>query len=198
MSRSISVSMLVVFVTCASQRAAAQSPLVYNHYVPRPAVEMPLRPVYADILVSQHSLTIPAGTAFITWSVHGSVVCTAGPCIDTARFRPVIDNSFPTEGMPDDTTGTSTGSWAVHTDGGNVAVGLQVAAPYALDEYDWRFEMNSTESDSRDAMSWTLIVFPDANAGVPAVGGVGLGVLAVVLLGIGGVLVLRRRNPAPT
>jgi hypothetical protein len=198
MSRSISVSMLVVFVTCASQRAVAQTPMAYSHYVPRPAVNMPLHTEYAYIPDSEHTLTVPAGTAFITWSVHGVVVPTFGPPNDTARFRPVIGSSFPEDGMPDDTVHSSSGSWAIHTEGGNITVKLQVAAPFALDEYDWRFVMDSSVPESRDAMSWTLMVFPDASAGVPAVGGVGLGLLAVVLLGIGGVLVLRRRNPAPT
>jgi hypothetical protein len=198
MSRSISASMLVVFVTCASQRAAAQSPLVYNHYVPRPTVDMPAGTVYADILGSEHPLTVPAGTAVITWSVHGAIQCTAGPCIDAARFRPAIGNSFPADGMPYHAAHSSSGAWTTHVDSGSTTVKLQMTAPYGLDEYDWRFIMDSSQPSSQDAMSWTLIIFPDANAGVPAVGGVGLGLLAVVLLGIGGALVSRRRNPAPT
>ena len=101
MSRSISVSMSVVFVTCASQRAAAQSPFIYSHYVPRPTVNMPASAVYADITGSEHTLTVPAGTAFVTWSVHGVLQqCTGFPC--TARRRPVIGNSSPSEGLPED------------------------------------------------------------------------------------------------
>ena len=198
MSRSISVSMLVVFVTCASQRAAAQSPLVYNHYVPEPAtVDMLVGTVYAEIPGSEYTLTVPAGTAFITWSVHGVLQeCTGSPC--TARFRPIIGNSSPPEGLPEDDAGTSSGSWVTRTEAGDVPVKLQVAALCSLDKYECQFGMGSADPYSQDAMSWTLMVFPDASAGVPAVGGVGLGLLAVVLVGIGGVLVLRRRNPAPT
>ena len=196
MLRSISVSMSVVFVTCASQRAAAQSPLVYNQYVPRPTVNMPASAVYADIFGSEHTLTVPAGTAFITWSVHGAISCTGGTC--TARVQPIIGNSSPPEGLPEDVVGTSSGSWSTPTAGGSTTVRLQVAALCLPDKYECQFAMGSAEPYSGDAMSWTLVVFPDAGAGVPAVGGVGLGLLAVVLLGIGGVLVLRRRNPAPT
>jgi len=196
MSRSISVSMLVVFVTCASQRAVAQTPMAYSHYVPRPAVNMPLHTEYEYIPDSEHTLTVPAGTAFITWSVHGVLQCTGSPC--TARFRPIIENSSPPEGLPEDDAGTSSGSWVTRTEAGDVTVKLQVAALCSLDKYECQFGMASADPFSQDAMSWTLMVFPDASASVPAVGGVGLGLLAVVLLGIGGVLVLRRRNPAPT
>ena len=198
MSRSISVSMLVVFVTCASQRAAAQSPLVYNHYVPEPAtVDMLAGTVYADIPGSEYTLTVPAGTAFITWSVHGVLQqCTGSPC--TARFRPIIGDSSPPKGLPEDDAGTSSGSWMTRTEAGSVKVTLQVAALCPSEQTQCHFLMGSPEPFSRDAMSWTLIVFPDSNAGVPAIGGTGLGLLTVVLLGIGGVLLLRRRNLAPT
>ena len=194
MLRLPSVSMFVVLVAFAGQRVVAQSPLVYNHYVPRPTVDMPLRAVYADIPGSEHTLTVPAGTAFITWSVHGVVVCTQGPCNDTARFRPVIGNSFPTEGMPDNNAHSASGSWAIPTEAGNITVKLQVAAPYALDEYNWQFQMYSANSDSRDAMSWTLMVFPDASAGVPTIGGLGLVVLVASLLGVGALVVAHRQK----
>ena len=197
MSRSISASMLVVFVTCASQRAAAQSPLVYNHYVPDPTVDMLAGTVFENIQGSEDTLTVPAGTAFITWSVHGVLQqCTGSPC--TARFRPIIGDSSPLKGLPEDDAGTSSGSWVTRIDAGSTIVRLQVAALCSSGAYHCQFLMGSPEPFSRDTMSWTLMVFPDASAGVPAVGGVGLGLLAVVLLGIGGVLVLRRRNPAPT
>jgi hypothetical protein len=194
MFRLPSVSMFVVLVVFASQRVVAQSPLAYSHYVPRPMVDMPLRTVYADIPDSAQTLAVPTGMAFITWSVHGVVVCTAGPCgIETARFRPVIGNNFPTEGLPDNNAHSSSGSWAIPTEAGNITVKLQVAAPFALDEYDWRFKMDSSESDSRDAMSWTLVVLPNtASAGVPAIGGAGLMVLVFSLLGVGALLIARR------
>src|SRR3990167_620656 len=105
-----SVPMFVVLVVFAGQRAVAQSPLVYNHYVPRPTVDMLAGAVYADIPGSEHTLTVPAGTAFITWSVQGVFYCTGGPC--TARWRPIIGNSSPSEGLPEDDVGTSSGSWA--------------------------------------------------------------------------------------
>ena len=196
MLRPISASMLVVFVTCAGQRAAAQSPFIYSHYVPRPTVDMPAGAVYADIPGSEHTLTVPAGTAVITWSVHGMIYCTGTPC--TARLQPMIGNSSPPEGLPEDNVGTSSGSWATRTVAGSTTVRLQVAALCASEEYECQLSMASSEPSGGDAMSWTLMVFPDSNAGVPAVGGVGLGLLAAVLLGTGGVLVSRRRNPAPT
>lgn len=197
MFRLPSVSMIVVWVAFAGQRVVAQSPLVYSHYVPRPTVDIPASAGYVDIPGSEHTLTVPAGMAFITWWLHGDVVCIAGSCMDTTRFRPVIGGSFPTEGVPDDVIGTSSGSWAIHTDGGNLTVKLQIAAPYALGEYESRFTMNSSESYSQDAMSWTLLVFPDAFAGVPAIGGLGLIVLVASLLGVGALLIARRPKASP-
>jgi len=195
MSRLPSVSLFVVSVAFAGQRVVAQSPLVYSHYVPRPTVDMPLRTDYGDIPGSEHTLTVPAGTAFITWSVHGDVVCSLNCGQETARFRPVIGNSFPTEGMPDDNDGSSSGSWAIPIEAGNTTVKLQVAAPHALDEDNWRFQLYSGEDDSRDAMSWTLVVLPDVvSTGVPTVGGLGLTVLVFSLIGVAALVIARRRN----
>ena len=198
MLRFPSQSMFVVLVTVAGQRVVAQSPLVYSHYVPRPTVDMPLHAVYEDILGSEHTLTVPAGTAFITWSVHGDVVCSLNCGQGTARFRPVIGNSFPMEGMPDDNDGASSGSWAIPTQAGNITVKLQVAAPHALDEDNWRFQMYSADSDSRGAMSWTIVVLPNAvSAGVPAIGGLGLLVLVCSLLGVAALVIARRQKASP-
>lgn len=199
MLRLPSVSMFVVLVAFTGQRAVAQSPLVYTHYVPHPTFDMPLRTVYTDIPGSQHSLTVPAGTAFITWSVHGVVVYKLGGPNETARFRPVIGNGSPTDGMPDDTARSASGSWAIPVQGGNITVKLQVAAPNAVDESNWRYTMDSSAPDGRDAMSWSLIVLPNAaNAGVPAVGGLGMAVLVVSLLGVGALLIARRPKTSPT
>ncbi len=188
----------VVLFTLVGSQVVAQSPVVYNHYVPRPTVDLAASAGYVDIPGSQHTLTVPAGTAFITWSIRGSVVCTLGFCPDTTRFRPVIGANFPTEGIPDTNEGTSSGSWAIHTTAGNLTVKLQIAAPYSMNEYESRFIMDSSESFSQHAMSWTLIVFPDAaNAGVPTVGGVGLGVLVLLLLGAGSLIIAKRSKPLP-
>ena len=198
MLRFPSQSMFVVLVAFAGQRVVAQSPLVYSHYVPRPTVYMSLRTVYTDIPGSEYTLTVPAGTAFITWSVHGMVQPIAGPPIDTARFRPVIGNSSPTDGMPDDTAHAASGSWTIPVEAGNITVQLQVAAPYALDEYNWRFVMDSSDSSSRDAMSWTIVVLPNAaSAGVPAIGGLGLLVLVCSLLGVAALVIARRQKASP-
>jgi len=197
MLRLPSGSLFVVLVAFAGQRVAAQSPLVYSHYVPRPTVDMSLHTYYADIPGSEHTLTVPAGTAFITWSVHGGVVYKLGGPNETARIRPVIGTGFPSEGMPDDTARSSLGSWSVPTQGGDITVKLQVAAPKAVEENFWRFTMDSSASDSRDAMSWTLVVLPDtAGTGVPAIGGLGLVVLVGALLGIGALLITRRQMPS--
>ena len=199
MLRLPSVSMFVVLVAFAGERVVAQSPLVYNHYVPRPIVDIASSAGYVDIPGSQHTLTIPAGMAFINWSLHGDVVCTAGSCPDTTRFRPVIGNSFPTEGLPDDNNGTSSGSWAIPVEGGNITVKLQIAAPFALGEYASQFTMFSSETWNKDWISWTLVVLPNtASAGVPAIGGAGLVVLVMFLLGVGALLIARRQKASPT
>ena len=199
MLRLPSVLTFVALVAWAGERVVAQSTLVYSHYVPRPTVDMPLRSAYADIPGSQHTLTVPAGTAFITWSLRGDTNCITG-CVgdNTARFRPVIGFSFPTEGLPDGNDGSSSGSWAIPTNAGNITVKLQAAAPNASVESEWRFQMYSAEPQSRDAMSWTLVVFPNAaSAGVPAVGGLGLMVLVATLLGAGALLIARRLKASP-
>lgn len=197
MLRLPSVSMFVVLVAFAGQRVVAQSPLVYSHYVPRPNVELTAIAGYLDIPGSEHTLTVPAGTAFITWSLRGDVSCTAGTCIDTTRFRPVIGNSFPTEGLPDDDSGTSSGSWAIPVEAGSIMVKFQIAAPFALGQYESQFTMFSSESWNKDWMSWTLIVFPDAVAGVPAVGGIGLLVLVAALLGVAALVIAHRSKASP-
>ncbi len=198
MLRLPSVSMFVVLVAFTGQRVVAQSPLIYVHYVPRPTVDIAASAGYLDIPGSEHTLTVPAGTAFITWSLHGDVFCVSGTCVDTTRFRPVIGSSFPTEGMPDDITGTSTGSWAIPVEAGSITVKLQITAPYALGEYESRFTMYSSEPSSQVAMSWTLVVLPNAtSAGVPAVGGLGLMVLVLLLLGVGALLIAHRLKIPP-
>lgn len=198
MLRLPSVPMFAVLVAFTGQRVVAQSPLIYNHYVPRPTVDIAASAGYLDIPGSEHTLTVPTGTAFITWSLHGDVFCVSGTCVDTTRFRPVIGGNFPTEGLPDDITGTSTGSWAIPVEAGSITVKLQITAPYALGEYQSRFTMNSSEPSSQDAMSWTLVVFPNAaSTGVPAVGGLGLLVLVCSLLGVAALVIARRQEVSP-
>jgi len=132
--------------------------------------------------------------------VHGDVWCIVGPCgNETTRFRPVIGSDFPMEGLPDDNARSSSGSWAIPIEAGNITVKLQVAAPYALNEYESRFIMDSVEPESRDAMSWTIVVLPNAaSAGVPAISGLGLMVLVCSILGVAALVIARRQKTPPT
>ena len=72
------------------------------------------------------------------------------------------------EGLPDDTVHSAPGLWAIPVQAGNITIKLQVAAPGALDEYNWQFVMDPSDPFARDAMSWTLMVLPVPSTGAPS------------------------------
>ena len=158
--------------------AVAQTPYVHNLYVPHPATFQMQGPFdFTDIPGSDQTLTIPAGKAFITWSFI------AVPGETGSRVRPVIGDAFPSEGIAM-RGGRGSGSWITATEGGPVTVKFQAAGG--------SFEINSSLS-----FTWTLFVFPDQPPGpVPAVGGIGLAVLTVLILGLGAVLIRKRQSAA--
>ena len=133
---------------------------------------------YVDIPGTEKTVTVPTGSAVITWSLWTH---TAG-----ARVRPVIGTQTPPNGMrfPINTLGGMSGSWATTIEGGTIPVKLQVAVgppdPSGFNTY-------------QGSCTWTLVVFPTADGNVPAVGGIGLAVLVVAVM-LGGALVLSRRS----
>ena len=167
--------------------AAAQTPVVVNHFVPSLAGEPEVHGsigVYTDIPASVKTVTVPKGTAIITWSFNYAPIC------DPARIRPRIGTLAPNEGLPQYFQGAlrPSGSWATPVDAGEISVALQLG-----------FLSGSFCSlDEGSFITWTLIVFPETTGGVPAVGGVGLAVLVAVLLGVGALIITRRGRALAT
>ncbi len=178
---------ILVLVGLASQVAEA-TPVVENLYVPVNVggQDVPQGPDFVDVGGSEKTIAIPPGTAYISWSMNLSFATTASSR-ERAFVRPVIGGDFPAEGLGVvfvEGWGTATGSWATPTAGGTVTVKLQVKNPITPVDL----------STSDKSLSWTLIVFPEAISGVPAVDSLGLGVLVLLLLGAGGAVIAKRRR----
>ncbi len=150
--------MLVLFVSLASQIAEAQAPVVKNVFVQDGGLTGFSDPVgaYGDIPNSVRTVTVPAGTAFLTWSAT-----TQGDGSGSSGLvRPVIGDS--TAGgesgvhfsVGQNELDTLSGSWVTDIPGGTMDVKLQVG------------HTTASTVNFRHTMSWTLIVFPDAKAGV--------------------------------
>ena len=151
--------------------AWGQAPAVERLYLSAAPDFQTTAPDFVDIPGSEKMITIPSGTASITWSLSHSAEWTSDPFV----FRPVIGDAMPPSGLETESRGWRThnaGSWVPVTPGGEVTVKLQVAvSPDAVGPlimYDWNF------------INWTLIVFPEGGGGVPAVGSIGLSVLGFV------------------
>ena len=86
--------------------------------------------------------------------------------------------------VPNGESDTVSGSWVTDTPGGTIDVKLQVGFT------------GTVPITVNQAVSWTLIVFPDAKAGVPAVSDIGLGIMVLVILAAGAYVVAKRR-PSP-
>ncbi len=168
-----------VMVLVSAGVAWGQTPFVANHLVSQAAWMGPEVPFeFMDLPGSDQTLTLPAGTALITWT------STMTPDFE-ARMRPRIGTDAPVG----DTVvrgGRASGSWLTTTAGGSVNVGLQVRSVHV--------GCCTGQVDTIDSLSWSIMVIPDS-APVPAVSSLGLAVMIVVLLGVGG-YVVRRRMPA--
>ncbi len=174
-------AVLSVLLGCSV--AAAQSPLVVNHYVPSLAGEPYVQGstgVYADIPASVRTMTVPKGTAIITWSFNYAANC------DPARIRPRIGTLAPNEGLPQYFGGAirPSGSWATPVNAGEISVALQLGFLSGSDCY----------LDAGSFITWTLIVFPDTSGGVPAIGATGLAIMVVTMLAAGGYIIQRRKT----
>ncbi len=176
------IVLVPVVVLALGPVAAGQTPFVANHLVSDAAwiaSEGDPIPNFIDIVGSEQTLDIPAGTALITWA------STMWPD-QMSRIRPRIGTSYPADGTV--VRGAqSSGSWLTTTEGGTVTIALQV-----------KNETGGTtgQVSGSDSLSWSLLVIPEAAAGnVPAIGTVGFIVMVILVLSAGAVLLLRRRQP---
>jgi len=184
MLRFRSVFVLAVCVLCTSQAAVAQAPFIENYYGGGGggAWQYITSSEFVDIGGTEKTVTVPAGRAVIFWTMR------AYP--DTAMIRPMIGSHAPDPaaiyygGVSG--PGYLSGTWTTNIEGGILNVKLQGALTGPG---------SSLVVDSPGGISWTLIVFPVTSGGVPAVGGVGLGVLIAILLGVGAFIIKRRQLP---
>lgn len=132
---------------------------------------------FVDIPESGRTVVIPPGKVFFTWSIHMNGT--------GAFFRPAIGSLVP-PGEPEiRSTGVQTGSWVTTTTGGSYLVRLQFKASGSS---------TTVSTGGASPVSWTLMVFPEA--AVPAVGGLGLLVIAASMLAAGAWILSKRRNVA--
>lgn len=171
-----------VFVSVMSfSRAVGAGPVVEQHWVPHTPLFQQLGVFnYVDIPGSLKTVTIPAGTATVVWSFSSSIAAADG-----LKIRPVIGPDAPTEGLVFSGYGSS-GSWSTATAGGTVTVKLQVAS----EDPNGGFGQDA----SGCSLAWTLVVYPEAAAEVPTIGGASVGILAALLAAGGTALLAVRRE----
>jgi len=171
----------VCVVLMAAGSAYGQTPVVEHLYVPDQGEEFVVEEIdtYVDITPTLKAVTIPAGTAVLTWSLQSTGT--------QVRLRPFIGDAHPDEGMWTFGTGPrvyGSGSYVVATSGGTMTVGFQVKVYVS----PWRLQ------SQYDSIAWTLVVYPEAAGHVPAVSTWGLAVLGILVLTVGTVLLGRRRQ----
>ena len=170
-------SVAAVVVLSVSQVVAGQVPFVENLYVPQTSnFELSGPFDWTDIPETVKVVSIPAGTAFLSWSLAAS----AGT---NFRIRPVIGDAMPAEGKLV-SNNHSVGSWVGTVTDGTVPVKLQVSAFQAG-------QFHTTPSWG--SVSWSLIIFPRTTGNVPAVSTWGLTMLGLLVLTGGTVAILRRK-----
>ena len=180
MSKTRTILTLLVVLAMPALAFAAPAPYVANHLVTDPSWIGPAAPfeTYIDIPGSEQTLTLPPGTALITWA------CTMLPDNGGVRIRPRIGDDFPVDGAIV-RSGRSSGSWLTTTTGGSLTVGLQVKSA---------FVGNVAQTPATDTISWSIMIPTETGDPVPAIGDAGLGIMIVTLLAAGGWIVSRRRG----
>ncbi len=170
------VAFVPVVLLALGQVALGQAPFIANHLVSDAAWVGPTAPFdYMDLPGSEQTLSVPAGTALVTWT------STMLPDL-TTRIRPRIGDSFPDDGTVV-RGGRSSGSWLTTTEGGTVTIGLQVKSVGTS---------MVGQASGIDSLSWSVLIFPETAAQVPAVGTVGMVAMAVLVLGAGAIMMSRR------
>jgi hypothetical protein len=167
----------------------AQTPVVeHHHHVYDPQGTLGFFYVtstaYTDLPGSTKTVTVPAGKAVITWAL---------PTVwaSCAFVRPVIGTHTPDSPLLQHNANANgsaiAGSWATVIESGTFDVKLQAAISLSPPACSFVCTGDS-------GAEWTLIVFPTAAGGVPAVGSVGLALLVALLLGVGGAIIAHRRR----
>ena len=132
---------------------------------------------WTSALGTTRTVTVPTGKAVITWTVAPIGIVYARPFIGGARMADAdAPIAFGGLGM-----GSASHSWSTPVSAGEITVGLEI------------LQFDTSEAGVGGSMSWTLVVYPDEPA-IPAVSGLGLGVLVVALLGAGGTVMRRRKT----
>lgn len=177
MPRFASVLLGVVLLSFG-QVAVGQMPVVENLYGAMPVSEIPVLPedAFADIPGTERTINVPPGKVFITWHLW------AVAKFPDVWIRPSIGNSAPDIAVRMIAPTAGNGNWLTTTDGGEITVKLQVSG-----------HSSTLDIEEPNLVAWTVIVFPDAKAGVPAVSSIGMVVMVVLLLGAGAVLLKRRQ-----
>jgi hypothetical protein len=211
MQRSILVCVSFVLMSVGGNVATAQTPFVDGYYGPDdPTNPMPEIGItsygWIDLPFTQKTLTLPSGTAVITWSGLGSVH-TNDPNAGggtTGFIRPVIGQTAPNQGMTyyfkssSDFGNTFAGSWSTPIAGGATIVGLQASddtgGPHGVPGTYAVF--GGTPSNQQNRITWNIIVFPQATGGAPAVSNAGIVVMLGISIVAGSIILLRRATRA--
>ncbi len=189
MERSVSI-VAAIFLLSVGQVAFGQAPFVENLYVVGDWQVLNAAD-YQDIPASQKVVSVPSGTAVLTWSLTGRKSPYVGP---TVQVRPAIGDTFPTEGQWMNFTeadpmsgvgpfGVSSGSWVTTVEQGTVTVRLQARTPCC-----------TFETAFGRSITWTLVVFPEAVGGVPAVSAWGVIAMSLLVVVVGTLVCARRRE----
>ena len=124
--------------------------------------------VYKDIPGTEKTITVPAGTAVITWVFNLSSVDASW-----VRIRPVIGTNFPAEGLRQNVTATLVGTWTTNVEDGQITVKLQATS-----------ESDTFNTSSDLGVTWTLSVVEPPP--VPAISGTGMGIMLLFIVAVGG------------
>lgn len=163
-------SILVAFVL-ANSAAFAAPPTI--EYFAGGVGDPPGTGTWEEVSGTTKSVTVPQGTAVMVWNAYG--------LDNSSSVRPVIGSILGNAGLADQANGGESigGTWVT---------------PVAAGSYDVRLQVKTCNACGigSNGYAWTLIVFPDEQATVPAVSDIGLIVLVALLLGVGGTIIARR------
>lgn len=167
--RALPVAAVALFACVGVSDVMAQAPFVDGLIVTNGGLTSVTAPggQYLDIPNSIKTLTLPAGTAVITWSAVAEV---GNQFFANARVRPAIGAHAPldVEGIrvlvlpgTNDSSDVVAGTWVTEIEGGTMDVRIQVQPAGSTINFN-------------SVVSWSLVVYPQTSNPVPAVGNLGL------------------------
>lgn len=171
--------MILCFVVAgvfASQQALAQTPFIEN-YVHQFTSDRSAPGTWGDIDDTAKAVTVPAGTAFITWSAQSFN--------GNTKVRPAVgDGNVPAEDIwwldAGGEHNNVASSWVTTVEAGEINVRLQAEG--------------SGQFLNQSGVTWTLMVFPSES--VPAMGSTSWAIMALFILAVGG-FILRKQKGFP-